>query len=318
MSDLEEFMDAARSMTPPSNLAKAISGRSEQAAPATAEVPVGQPTQWSLLGNGYIPCNETADALKPGAYHLTFKPNIGLHIERHTLTTDRLMRLPDSTSDLVISEVERFWTLKEKFKQYGFTHKRGFLLWGPPGSGKTCTIAFVIQQMISTGGVVFLADHPAPLTAGMQALRHVEPNRRLLVVLEDIDTLINRHGEAEILAILDGESSIDNVMFLATTNYPERLDGRIVNRPSRFDRIVKIGTPSPEARKLYLESRGIKDDVAKWVELTNGLSIAHIKELIVSVACFGEELAAVAARLQAMARPPKSDHRDAAMGFGRE
>lgn len=317
MSDIEEFMEASRNRTLP----QATLGRAEKSiqAPASAsEVPVGQPTQWSIVGNGYVPCNETAASLQPGAYHLNFVPNIGLHITRHTLTTDRLMRLPDSTSDLVISEIERFWTLKENFKQFGFTHKRGFLLWGPPGSGKTCTIAFVIKQMIETGGLVFLADFPAPLTAGMQALRHVEPNRRLLVVLEDIDTLIERHGEAEILAILDGESSIDNVMFLATTNYPERLDGRIVNRPSRFDRIVKIGTPNPAARKMYLESRGIKKDIEKWVELTNEMSIAHIKELIVSVACFGEELSVVAARLRAMARPPKSDHRDAALGFGRE
>jgi hypothetical protein len=317
MSDLEEFMEAAQSRPSLHNLTqgKAIADRA--ASPSYEDRP-GKPTQWSFHGDGYTPCPETTNTLPPGAYHLNNIPNIGLQLSRHALTTDNLMRLPDSTSDVVISEIERFWKLKEKFKQFGFVHKRGFLLWGPPGSGKTCTIAFVVQQTIVSGGLVFLGDHPGLLSTAMRALRHVEPDRKLVVVLEDIDTLIQRHGEAEILAILDGESSIDNVMFLATTNYPEKLDGRVVNRPSRFDRIVKIGTPSPEARKMYLESRGVKTDLDKWVELTKDFSIAHIKELIVSVCCFGEDLVAVATRLRSMSRPPKSDQRDMPLGFGRE
>lgn len=315
--DLVEFMEIATTASTVNmqNLAK--SGRAVPEEPShEASVVPGKLTQWSIHGDGYVGCPRTSATLEPGAYRLNFKPQIGLHLERHELTTDSLMRLPDSKSDEVISEIERFWTLKEKFTQYGFTHKRGFLLWGPPGSGKTCTIAFVIQQMIASGGVVFLGDRPEPLAKGMQELRQVEPNRRLVVVLEDIDTLISKYGEADILAILDGESSVDNVMFLATTNYPENLDGRVTNRPSRFDRVVKIGMPSAEARKMYLENRKVEGSIEQWVALTEGLSIAHIKELIVSVCCFGEDLEAASKRLQQMSKTPKSNHRDAAMGFG--
>lgn len=317
-ADMAEFMERTGSA-----LVKEALGDTQEAMPTTqarnrlkneAVISAGVPTQWGLAENGYIPCTETAPRLAPGAYSLSFR-DIGLHLERRTITTDSLLRLPDSKSDSVIGEIERFWTLKERFTRFGFVHKRGFLLWGPPGSGKTSTVAFVTQQMVKDGGVVFIGTIPGPLAAGMAVLRQIEPERRLVVVLEDIDALLRKYGEAEFLSLLDGEASIDNVVFLATTNYPENLDGRVLNRPSRFDRVVKIDTPNKEARCVYLLSRGVEGDLAPWIELSEGFSIAHLKELIVCVCCFGEKLEEVAKRLRGMAKRPSSEQ-GGAVGFG--
>jgi hypothetical protein len=112
-----------------------------------------------------------------------------------------------------------------------------------------------MKDMVSKGGVIILGDcHPERVAEALSGLRWVEPERPIVVILEDIDTIIDRHGESEVLSLLDGENSIDKVVFLATTNYPENLDGRIVNRPSRFDRVVKIGEPSALSRELYLKN----------------------------------------------------------------
>ena len=283
--------------------------------PATA----GRLTQWAYHGAGYVATTRTTAIVPTGTYKIDYDQRAGFHLQPLPIMTDNLYRLPDTKSDEVIEEIRRFWTINHLFKKWGFVHKRGFLLWGPPGSGKTSTIAMATRQMLEMDGLVIFGDNPQGMGSVLYQIRQVEPHRPIIVIVEDIDTVIHRHGEAEVLAILDGEQSIDNVVFLATTNYPEKLDGRVVNRPSRFDKVVKIGMPSPEARALYLSKKGIPEaEVQQWVDLSEGFSIAHLKELIVCVMCFGDKLEEVSARLhKMMAKAPKSEGGDKPVGFGK-
>ena len=62
----------------------------------------------------------------------------------------------------------------------------------------------------------------------------IENNRKCIVILEDLDSLISNFGESHYLEMLDSAKTIDNILFIATTNYPEKLDPRIYNRPGRF------------------------------------------------------------------------------------
>jgi len=108
--------------------------------------------------------------------------------------------------------------------------------------------------------------------------------------MEDLDGLANnsKNTETTLLNLLDGINQINNVVYLGTTNYPERLQERILNRPSRFDKRYKLGYPIPAVREAYFENILTKQDkkkinINKWVELTEGLSIAHLRELVVSV-----------------------------------
>lgn len=285
---------------------------------STSQKENGAYVQYALNGPGFVPTTKTIATLAPGAYRIQAINDIWSLVP-HKFVTDDLLRLPDSKSDAVVKEIEHFWTLKEKFKSFGFTHKRGFLLYGKPGSGKTCTVSIVMKKMIDDGGIVVFADcNPSLVSTLMNNLRQIEPNRQLVIVMEDLDTIIDNYGESDVLSLLDGEYSIDNVVYIATTNYPEKLDGRMTNRPSRFDKIVKIGMPNAAARKMYIDSRklGLPDaEIDKWVELTDAFSIAHIKELIIGVCCFGNNLDNEVLRLRAMATKPKSAG-EKAVGFG--
>ena len=120
-----------------------------------------------------------------------------------------------------------------------------------------------------------------------------------------MDAIIDNYGEVSLLAMLDGEHQTDNVVYIATTNYPERLDARFINRPSRFDEIIKIGMPRAAARQYYLaatDARLLNDEaeLIKWVSKTDGFSIAHLKELIISVECFGKSFEVAHGRLRTM------------------
>jgi hypothetical protein len=248
---------------------------------------LNQNTQYMLHGNGYVttgPVN-TAPKLPKGTYRvgrigmlMGFIPN--------PIETDNLIKINDSATELVLSEIDKFWGIKSDFDRFGYVHKRGFLLHGPQGSGKTSTINLICNEIADRDGIAILAEHPTMVVNQLEGLREVEPDRKIVVIMEDIDQIMENRGEEEVLALLDGHKSINGVVYIATTNYINQLSPRIKNRPSRFDRVINLGTPSEDFRYAYLKSRDLGlDDAAyhKWAKDTEGFSIAHLKEVIIGV-----------------------------------
>jgi hypothetical protein len=282
--------------------------------------------RWASSHDVFWGTTQTHDQLPPGVYSCGLS-QVGPILQRMTVQTDDLLMLPDEASSDLVNEFRRFWTLGDAFRARGFLHKRGFLVWGPPGSGKTSTFALLMRSLIDTlGGVILFLESPTVAAECLALARRIEPERPMIAVMEDIDALIEKYGESEYLALLDGEAQVDNIVFLASTNYPERLDPRFVDRPSRFDTIRYVGMPSAAARECYFLAKEpdiSKEELARWVEVTEGLSIAHLKELIIAVRCLGQPLegaGGVAERLQAMheRRPSSDDSPDRRqMGFGR-
>lgn len=266
-------------------------------------------TQYVDMGAGYVPTTKTADTIEAGVYRASIMPNGAPFFQRMVLCTDDVLELPDSKSQEVVTEIKKFWTLKHLYKQFKLSYKRGFLLFGPPGSGKSCTIALIVKHMVENDkGVVLYSDNMIAAGMCLAAFREIEPDRPLTVIIEDVDT-IAAYQEKELLAVLDGETQVENVVFIATTNYVERLDQRIINRPSRFDKLVKIDVPNAASRKLYLSKKidnHIAPDGTDLVKASKGLSLAHLRELIISIYVFGMDVNEVVARLQKMKIIPKS------------
>lgn len=318
-SDAQEFLAEADKFKPratngkqPSTLNK--SDEMDSVAPDHDDEPMGKLVQYAYNGEGFSPTASTVKKLRPGVYS-TETVNHRLTFVPRRISTDNLIRLPDSKSDSVIKRIKHFWELKDEYKngnakiKGGYMHKKGFMLFGPPGSGKTSTVKFIMHDIIERDGIVLLADgHPATLTEGLLALRSIEPDKPVVVVFEDFDELIHKYSEAQYLAILDGEASIDRALFIATTNYPSRFDPRMYNRPGRFSDVIKIGMPSPEARKMYLEHQlrdhSIVDDI---VAKTEGFSLDHLKALVLGVFLEGSDMDAELKRLKTLFRPPKDD-----------
>lgn len=261
--------------------------------------------KWAKVGDAFFPSDETVDHLAPGQYHIEYSHNRGIYFSKKPINLDELLILPDSASEEIIDNIEHFWEREEVFRELGYLWKRGVLLYGPAGSGKTSTLQLIAQKIIARGGIAVYVKEPKLTAQGLELFRRIEPTRPVIVMVEDIDAIQHAYGEADLLAMLDGDLQIDNVVFIATTNYPEKLDKRLVNRPSRFDIVRKIAMPTAEARAVYLAARNVRlvDDDAemdRWVNTTEGFSIAHLKELIVSVEALGQDFDATIDRLLIM------------------
>lgn len=278
------------------------------------------PKRYAHTDGIYWGSPETADALAPGFYEPGSAPTIGAFLRKLQMKTDNLLRLPDPICDMLLGEFVKFWERAPEMGKRGLSVKRGLMLYGPPGSGKTSAVQLMADHMIrEMNGVVVLVNEPHTTAASLQLLRQLEPDRPVILLYEDIDALVERWGEAGLLALLDGELQVGNVVNVATTNYPERLDPRFTDRPGRFDRITLVGMPETPARAAYFEAKA--PDVAeprrqRWVIASEGWSIAHLRELVVAHLVLGEDDEAVIERLTGMRdQLPKSD--DAARGvFG--
>ncbi|MCI0350275.1 MAG: ATP-binding protein, partial [Acidobacteriales bacterium] len=264
---------------------------------------------------------DTLPVLPAGLYRMTISDRTGMTFQRVRNDTDSLIQLPDTESEFILEELRAFTTLKPKFKEYGLLFKRGILLWGPPGSGKTCTLQLAIRMLLKIqDAVIALVDHPHVAMECLQMLRRLEPDRPVVLIMEDIDSLIKKYDEAGYLALLDGEAQIGNVTTIATTNYPELLDRRFADRPSRFDTIKYIGMPTAAARRHFLQCKmpNVAEDVIDGiVGLSEDMSIAHLREFIVLTQCFGLSVKEAGARLKHMRENlPVSDKAPGHLKFG--
>ncbi len=274
--------------------------------------PTSRQLQWTLTGKGaYVACGRTTHQIAPGAYTVSVDNCGESHFKRQPLATDDLIEFPASVSANILAEVEKFWSMEERFARLGFAHRRGYLFYGKQGCGKSSLIHQIIGRIVGAGHVAFFCTYPPWFRTCLARFREVEPERPVVCVFEDIDAIIKHYGDSELLQILDGNSQVNKVVNLASTNYPERLDRRIIARPRRFDRLLKIESPDALLREAYFTKKlpGLgRADLARWVEESDGLPFAALTELVISVECLGHPLEAAAAVLRDLDRAmPSSD-----------
>ena len=229
------------------------------------------------------------EELKGGLYEIKRDDMGNLFLLKQSLKTDELYKLPMGIYDELLNEFNLFWNNKDKYKEYDLVHKRGIMMYGSPGNGKTGIINILIKEVSNIyDGICINVESLSNFIPMIRLIRELEPNKPILAIIEDFDSFIRYENSNTLLNILDGNLQIDNIIYFATTNYIDTIEPRFKSRPSRFDLVVELPLPNDKVREFYLNKKINKEDLKNidlktWVEKTEGFSFAMLKELIISV-----------------------------------
>jgi hypothetical protein len=168
--------------------------------------------------------------------------------------------------------------------------RRGLLLYGAPGTGKTHTIRYLLGQL--PGSTVIIVSGPALASIGeaCSVARTLEP---ALIVVEDVDLIAEEreswHSQGpllfQLLNEMDGLGPEADVTFLLTTNRADLLEEALAARPGRVDHAVELPVPDADARRRLIElyqGRLVLDlaDPDAPVRRTEGVTASFLKELL--------------------------------------
>lgn len=201
--------------------------------------------------------------------------------------------LEDGLRETLAEDIEGFFASRERYDELGIAWKRGVLLLGPPGNGKTHALKAIVQRLklpcLYVRGFKSRWDHP---TKNIEAVfKKARASAPCILVLEDVDSLVERSYLSYFLNEMDGFAANRGVLTVATTNHPERLDPALLDRPSRFDRKVTFALPKKKERRRFLAAlnerreerlRMSEAEIATVAKRTKGFSFAYLKELHLS------------------------------------
>ena len=224
-------------------------------------------------------------SLPPGMYTAEYDSNTGHFCKSVDLKTDELFVFTESVAQSLLDEIKLFWDKKELYKENNLVHKRGILLYGFPGTGKSSYINMLSEDLIKDGGVVFKVNGIRNLFNYIEFLKHgfrkIQPHTHVITILEDIDQY--KEVEVELLDFLDGQSHINHHVVIATSNNTEHLPDTFL-RPSRLDLKIEVPMPTEQTRKEYFMNKKVPEDlIDNMVKETKGCSLADLKEIYICV-----------------------------------
>tara|TARA_B000000477_G_scaffold124572_1_gene132751 strand:- start:141 stop:1313 length:1173 start_codon:yes stop_codon:yes gene_type:complete len=161
--------------------------------------------------------------------------------------------LDNKFKDNLINYIDNFIESKDKYIKFGRLHKINMLLYGVPGSGKTCLCKAIAKKYNRD---VYIINFSKSLTDEVFIQLISSINKNAIILLEDIDSYFNKRTALDInvsfsclINILDGTMSKGNGnMLFITANNPENMDKALL-RPGRIDKIYKFDYPDKEIIK---------------------------------------------------------------------
>ncbi|RZC65261.1 hypothetical protein C5167_008951 [Papaver somniferum] len=187
--------------------------------------------------------------------------------------------------DLLRKEFDRYIVSRikhpEEFDEFGVDLEQGFLLYGPPGCGKT----LIAKAIANEAGANFIHIKGPELLnkyvgESELAVRTIFSRARTcspcILFFDEVDALTTKRGKdggwvverplTQLLIELDGADKRRGVFVIGATNRPEVMD-EAIKRPGRMGKHMYVPLPGPEERGLILKAIARNKPISEDVDL---------------------------------------------------
>lgn len=194
----------------------------------------------------------------------------------------------------ILDHIDNWEKSEDIFQSRGLTHKTGILVYGAPGTGKSTLAKALASELdyslISIDTSTFDDINLVELTNAIN-----NDNMNVVIFIDEIDTIFKSRDEDstddqkarvnKLLSFLDGVNSPNHAIFVATTNYFDRLDAA-VKRKGRFDKVIELTDINKDTAKKMCKSFGLSEEsTEKIIKSYRKASInpADLQDKIISV-----------------------------------
>ena len=235
---------------------------------------------------------KTKKTLDSGCYTLTYldypQNRVQVTIDRD-VETSKVHKFPQK--EKLDKLFAKFFNKKlhKKMVDLGFGHKTGVLMHGKEGTGKTTIMKHYYSQAVEKNNAIvfFVNQNDYKLSHCWEFIVNIREvqNNPIIVVFDEFDQQFPKN-EAYLKTVLDGNLSIDNCIFFASTNYLNNIPDAIKDRESRFKYSIKIeGIHSVEnicsIMKNLIGDMFKDDEIKVFAESMKGCTLDKIKQFCI-------------------------------------
>lgn len=195
--------------------------------------------------------------------------------------------LPESQKKTIKVSALDFFEKKEVYEKHGLIHKRGLILTGVPGVGKTLTCKLLMNKCDST--FLWVSSDKLTRADDIKFIYSIAAELApIIIVLEDLDDYLELTSAKDTLkTTLDGMNSVSGIVTIMCTNHPDRLPMSLL-RPGRFDDLLIFKLPDESLRLKLLEKitesmriENVKETIKDISKNTEGFTPAQLKEIMI-------------------------------------
>lgn len=263
----------------------------------------------TLTPDGYfvqLEYHSTEDAklqpypVKPGIWAIA-KSMSNLVLLPSSFTKDKILESFVNTKE-ICEKIDCFFRNIHVYKEWDIeVPKRGVLLHGPQGTGKSSSLTQVANKYGTDGRTAVIIWHTDKFESYQvkDFIKSFEYRGvdRLILIAEDLGGVeidqARMKSDSSLLSLLDNQEKTFTipVLIVATTNFPENFLGNLTNRSGRFDDKIKVGHPSAEARVELLKFYAKGKETEEAVKLMGSTKCkdfppAHIREVVIRSAIY--------------------------------